>query len=414
MTQNSQLVEIQIDKLVYGGDAMGRLPDGRAVFMPFGLPGETVRVEILEEKRGHARGMIREWVSVSRHRIDARCKHYGVCGGCQYQHLSYARQLEIKREVVREQLERIAGINNPIVRGVVASPQQWNYRNSVQFHLSEDGKLGYLAAGTHQVVPIEECYLPEPMVDQVWKQLEFDPESGLERIEVNQGSDDEVLINLHSSSLEMPEMEMDLPVSAAHLSPAGTVVLAGDDALWLDVLEKTFKVSAGSFFQVNLGVAEKMVEHVLGLLPEKQLQSVLDLYCGVGLFSAFLASRADHVTGVELSESACEDFAYNLQEFENVSLYIGAAEDVLPGLKEKFDLVIADPPRAGLQREALDALVKLAPKHLIYVSCDPSTLARDLKRLIEQGYQLVQVTPFDMFPQTYHVETVVLMLRIGM
>jgi len=149
-----------------------------------------------------------------------------------------------------------------------------------------------------------------------------------------------------------------------------------------------------------------MVEYVLSLIPADRPQSLLDLYCGVGLFSAFAAPKVGQVTGIELSEPACDDFADNLQEFENVSLYIGAAEVVLPALNQKFDMVIADPPRAGLQREALDALVKLAPKRIIYVSCDPSTLARDAKRLIEKGYTLAKATPFDMFPQTYHVETV--------
>ena len=411
MAGNKQWIEVKLEKVVYGGDAMGRLADGRAIFVPFGLPGEVVRVEIVEEKRGHARGLIREWESVSPQRIKARCKHYGECGGCHYQHLAYDQQRAVKREVVYEQLERIAGIKKPLVNEVISGDRHWNYRNSLQFHLSPSGKLGFLAAGTHQVVEISECHLPEAMIDQVWKQLEFDPESGIERIEISQGSDEEVMISLHSSSLEMPEMEMDLPVSAVHLSPAGKVVLAGDDYLLLEVLGKFFKVSAGSFFQVNIGVAEKLVEHVLDLLPEKTDLSVLDLYCGVGLFSKFIAPRAALVTGIELAESACEDFADNLQEFENVSLYVGAAEAVLPSLNQKFDVVIADPPRAGLQREALDALAKLSPEKLIYVSCDPSTLARDIKRLIEKGYQLQQATPFDMFPQTYHVETVALLTR---
>lgn len=406
MATTSEWVDVTIEKAVYGGDGMGRLADGRAIFVPFGLPGEVVRVEIIEEKRGHARGIIREWVSCSPERIEARCRHYGVCGGCHYQHLPYEKQLELKRGVVQEQLERIAGVKDARVNVTVTSPKTWNYRNTIQFHLSETGKPGFLEAGSHRVVEISECHLPETVIDEVWKKLEFDSGAGYDRIEVSQGADEEALITLYSSSLEMPEMEMDLPVSAVQINPAGKVVLAGDDCLWMEVLGRTFKVSAGSFFQVNLGVAEKMVEHVLSLIPADQQQSLLDLYCGVGLFSAFAAPKVGQVTGIELLEPACDDFADNLQEFDNVSLYIGAAEDVLPSLNQKFDIVIADPPRAGLQREALDALVKMDPERIIYVSCDPSTLARDAKRLIEKGYTLAQATPFDMFPQTYHVETV--------
>ena len=212
----------------------------------------------------------------------------------------------------------------------------------------------------------------------------------------------------------MPDFEFstEADVSAVHLSPDGIVLLAGDDFTTLEVLGRPFRVSAGSFFQVNTAQAAAMVEHLLELLSVTSQSHVLDVYCGVGLFSAFCAERAGQVSGIELSEPACRDFAVNLDEFENVALYQGAAEDVLPGLDFTPDMVVVDPPRAGLARPALDALLQLAPPRLAYISCDPSTLARDAKRLLAGGYQLIQATPFDLFPQTYHIESISLFTRV--
>lgn len=190
------------------------------------------------------------------------------------------------------------------------------------------------------------------------------------------------------------------------------MVLAGDDGLIFEVLEKPFRVSAGSFFQVNLEQAAAMVQYLLGRLPLGKETTLLDVYCGVGLFSAFMAPRVGRCVGIELSQSACEDYAANLDDCDNVELYIGAAEDVLPALELKADIVLVDPPRAGLERLALDAIAALAPAVLTYVSCDPSTLARDVKRLIAAGYELKEVKPFDLFPQTYHVECVAILGRV--
>jgi 23S rRNA (uracil1939-C5)-methyltransferase len=188
-----------------------------------------------------------------------------------------------------------------------------------------------------------------------------------------------------------------------------TVVMAGNDHIIIRVLDRDFKVSAPSFFQVNTKMAEKMMEHLLSALPVTREDTLLDLYCGVGLFSAFFASRAGRVIGIESSPSACEDFVVNLDEFENVDLYEGDAEEILPGLVRQIGnlpYTIVDPPRAGLDRHVTDALIQLGPRVIAYVSCDPSTLARDAKRLIEGGYTLKQVTPFDLFPQTYHIESI--------
>ena len=217
------------------------------------------------------------------------------------------------------------------------------------------------------------------------------------------------MLVLESGSPETPELEIEAQVSVVHAFEENSVVVAGNDHLIIRVLDRDFRVSATSFFQVNTAMAEKMVEHLLTYLPISSSTTLLDVYCGVGLFSAFFAPRCKSVIGIEASSSACEDFAVNLDEFNNVELYEGLAEEVLPGLVGQIgnlSYTIVDPPRAGLDKQVIDGILKLNPQMIAYVSCDPSTLARDAARLINGGYKLKEVTPFDLFPQTYHIESI--------
>jgi 23S rRNA (uracil1939-C5)-methyltransferase len=405
---DAQEYEVELTSLVYGGDAMGRLPDGRAVFVPYALAGEKVRLRLLEEKRGFCRAELLQVIRPSPQRIRPRCIHFAVCGGCHYQHLPYPAQLAAKEAITREQLARIAGLPDPPVKPIRPSPGEWNYRNSLQFHLTRDGQIGYQMAGSHQVVPITECHLPEKPLDELWKQLDFEPGSGLERLELRLGENDEAMLDLEGSEPNPPEFSVDFPISAVYHSSTGETVLSGVDFVLVEVMGFPFQVSASSFFQVNTPQAEAMVKHVLGLLPAGRQPTVLDLYCGVGLFSAFLAPRVERLIGIESAPSACEDFAANLDRYDNVELYEGQVEEILPHLAVRPGAVMADPPRAGIALPAMDAMIALHPPAIIYVSCDPSTLARDTRRLLKAGYNLVQVTPFDLFPQTYHIENVAL------
>jgi 23S rRNA (uracil1939-C5)-methyltransferase len=408
----ADLLTVKLEKPTYGGDALGRVPDpasgtgGQAVFVPFALPGETVRIRIIEQKNGHIHAELVEVLDPAPERISPRCIHFGICGGCHYQHLSYQAQLQLKTDILRDQLIRIGKIPDPPVQPMVASPQEWNYRNNIQFHLSSAGELGYIRANSREMFPISECHLPELPLNKLWPGLEFDPDLGLERISLRLGLDDEIMLVLESDRPEPPELELEAALSVVHLTGDDMLVMAGDEAIPVSVKDRIFRVSAASFFQVNTIMAGKMVQHLLDHLPVSPHTTLLDVYCGVGLFSAFFAGRIRRLIGVEVSPSGCQDFAANLDEFDNVELYEAPAETVRPGLDVNPEIVIVDPPRAGLDKRVLEALLARRPASLAYVSCDPATLGRDAARLITGGYRLIQVTPFDLFPQTYSIESI--------
>jgi 23S rRNA (uracil1939-C5)-methyltransferase len=412
----SDLYSLALTTFTYGGDALGRLEDGRAVFVPYAIPGETVRVRLAEEKPRFARAELLEVKKPSDARITPRCAHFGTCGGCHYQHIQYEAQLAAKMAILGEQLERIGGLTDPLVLPTVPSPYPYYYRNYVQFHLSPDGKLGYHQAHSREVLALKECHLPETMLNEIWPKLDFETIADLERIGIRLGCQEEVQLILESSDPIPPQLVVEeLPVSVVHQSPAGSLVLVGSQAVTMEVLERPFRVSAGSFFQVNTQMAGIMVEHLLAAIPQYHpltSQTILvDAYCGVGLFSAFLANKVGQLVGIESSPDAVEDFSANLDEFDNVSIYEATVEQVLAELDLKPDVILVDPPREGIDLRALDSLLKRGDSLLVYVSCDPATLARDARRLTAGGYRLAQITPFDLFPQTYHLESVSFWVR---
>ena len=402
---------ITLDKLTYGGDAMGRLPDARAVFVPFALPGEQVRIRLVEEKRGYARGELLEVIQSAAERIPARCPHFGICGGCHYQHLAYISQLEAKTGILIDQLTRIGQISNPPIQPIQPCPSPWNYRNHVQFHLHPDGNLGFQAPNSNRIVPISECHLPQEPLNELWPQLVFETDTGIERLSLRLGADEDIMLTLESRQPEIPGLDVQAGISVVHQFEGESVLLVGDEHIRMEIQSshapqpRSFHVSAGSFFQVNTRMAGAMVDHLLVNLPDK-LDTLLDVYCGVGLFSAFLAPRVRHLIGIEASPSACEDFSFNLDEFDNVDLYEATAEQTLPALQVKPDFILVDPPRAGLGRSALEAILAMQSKTLVYISCDPATLARDARRFLNGGYQLQHITPFDLFPHTFHIESI--------
>ncbi|MEK6222730.1 MAG: class I SAM-dependent RNA methyltransferase [Chloroflexota bacterium] len=397
---------VEIEKLVYGGEGMARLPDGRAVFVPFVLPGERVAIDIAEDKRRFARAALVEVLEPSPDRITPKCKHFTKCGGCHYQHITYADQLSAKTEILRDQLQRIAKIDSPDIQPMIPSPSPWNYRNNIQFHQNEAGELGFLASRSDQIIAIEECHLPQENLNALWPEIKIDPLPELLRLGLRSGMDQETILVLESAADEAFDFSVDFSTAAVQLGPNSTHILAESFYFTIEIKERAFRVSADSFFQVNTKLAEQMVDHLLANLNLTKETIVLDLYCGVGLFSAFLAPKVKQLIGIEINASAVEDFTINLDEFENVEVYNAAVEKTLPALKVSPNIIVVDPPRSGIGHKILDTIIEMDPGVLVMISCDPATLGRDAKRLIEAGYTLKQITPIDLFPQTFHIESI--------
>ncbi len=406
----TETFRITLEKMVYGGDCLGRLPDGRAVFVPFTLPGEDVTVEIVEDKKRYAHARPTEIHQAAPYRIQPRCIHFGECGGCHYQNMDYAKQLEIKKNILVDQLIRIGHIEKPPVKNVVTSPTAWHYRNHVQFQLTKEGPLAFVHADGEHLLIIEECHLPQEEINDIWPQMELGPEPPFYRLGIRVDSFDERMLILEGEEADPPKFSVDIPISAVYTPTASRLtVLAGQDHLNFEILNHHFHVSARSFFQVNTPMAEKMVQFISDNLTITPETHVLELYAGVGLFSVFLAEKAGYLTAVESSGTACHDFALNLDSLNNVTLYEANAAKALQEINkqdEEFQVVVMDPPRSGLTNKAHDALGQIMPNQIAYISCDPATLARDSKKIIQKGYQLLSTTPFDLFPQTYHIESI--------
>jgi 23S rRNA (uracil1939-C5)-methyltransferase len=408
----SKEFEVTPTVFVYGGETLARLPDGRAVFIPYAIPGEILSIQLTVEKDHYAKGELKEVLTPSPSRITPRCPHFTHCGGCHYQHIPYHDQLKIKQSILTDQLIRVGKLTDPPVKRIVPSPEAWNYRNHIQFHLSESGRLGFMSRSNH-IIPIEECHLPDNKITQIWPALDFELIPGLDRISLRSGEEGaDLLILLESSDPQPIEFSVDIPLSAVHKGPSGEIVLAGDEFTVIQVHDYPFVISAGAFFQVNTRVAELLVDCILEKLPLSEEHILLDVYCGVGLFSLFLAPHVKRLIAVESDPSAAEDFLYNLSGFDNVELYDLKAEEVLPNLDLTPNVILLDPPRVGISKPVLDATVKLQPELIVYISCDPATLGRDLSRYHKQGYHLQESIPFDMFPQTYHIESVNFLERV--
>ena len=404
-------IRLELSGMAHGGEALGR-HEGKVYFVPFGIPGEAVEIEVTEDHGSYARGRIRQILTPSPERVPPPCPHFGACGGCHLQHIAYEAQLRYKTEIVRDQLRRIGRIENPPVRSAVPSPDPYGYRNHLQFSVASDGRLGFQAMRSHQVVPIVRCWIAHPMLQELYEALDIEG-LPLRRLTLRCGvrTGDRMVI-FETEGDEPPALETDLRVSLVLLTRKEKAIpLIGLDYLTEEVGGVRFRISAPSFFQTHTAVAEALVRQVVEWADLHGTEAVLDAYCGVGLFTAHLAPRARRVVGVEAHPAAAADARHNLAAFPHVEILSGTVEAVVPSLKEPFDVVVVDPPRAGCSREALEALLARSPRRWIYVSCDPATLARDARRLLDAGYQLVAVQPFDMFPQTYHIEAVALFVR---
>ncbi len=403
---------LTLTDISHGGEAVGR-HDGKVIFVPLAIPGETVRVELTEQREHYAHARLLEVLAPSPGRVTPPCPWYGRCGGCHWQHIDYPTQLTLKRDIVRTQLERLGKQRDPQVQPTLGMDEPWAYRNHAQVVTDAQGRLGYNAPKSHTVVPVETCAILHPLLDELWSALDLEagaPPRIVLRAGIGTG---EQMVILEGDDNAVPDLEVDLPVSCLYQAADGTLtLLVGDDHYHERLAGRNYRVSAPSFFQVNTAQAERMLEVVREYASLQPGQALLDAYCGVGALGLSLLQPGVRLVGIESSPWAIDDAAANAREDEDVTLYEGNVEDVLPELGERYDVVVLDPPRAGCAPQALDAIVRAQPQHIVYVSCDPATLARDVARLSASGYRLVEAQPVDMFPQTYHVECVVLMQSV--
>lgn len=414
-----EILNLKLVSMTQGGEAMGRDVNGRVVFVPYAIAGEEVIVEIVESKKDFARARLVEIVVPSPARLMPRCEHFGQpgrgeatsppqsCGGCQWQHIAYDAQLKFKTEIVREQFARIGRMPDAPVRDAIGMTEPWRYRNNVQFQMDDKGRLCFRAMESHDLVPIRECHIMHPLLNEMFRTLEFEGAefSGVTlRAGLNTG---QKMVILEGRGDEPPEISVDEPVSIVYQMPSGEIIpLVGKDALHEELRGRLFRISPQAFFQVNTVMAETLIELVERYLAPRPSDILLDAFGGVGTFGLSFAARVARVIEIEEAKAAVNDAKANAVELTNVEFYRGKVEEVLPKLKTKIDLVIADPPRAGIASTALDAIITQSPRTIVYVSCDPATLARDARRLVDGGYRLREVQPIDMFPHTYHVESV--------
>lgn len=412
MNDNTSLFELELTAMANGGSAIGR-HQGRAVFVPYTLPGERVRVRITEERGRVAFAEGVTLVEASTDRVYPVCAHFGPnrCGRCQWQHISYEAQLLLKQDVLADQLSRIGGFDDETLENalqpLIPSPFEWGYLDHLSFIVTPDG-LALPGAGTSRPMFIEECHILNPDLVGLLNSVQFEDDSKVQRVRLMRGSDGALMLVLSVVDIEdVPEMELDFTASVNLLLPDNTPInLIGDLWLPIDVGGRTYRVTAGSALRGNTQLLETLTQTVMDGLGLRGGESVLDLYGGVGLFSAAAAMRGASVTLVESYPAAAEDARHNLADFENVTVLHDTAERILTESAGNPDMVIVDPPSDGLSLTVMDTLAERKIPRIVYVSGDAATLARDLKRLARHGYRLERVTAIDMSPQTYYIDAV--------
>lgn len=371
--------------VVAGGGCLAHLEDGRAALVAFAAPGELVEVEIERVHPDYVEGVAVAVLEPSPDRVEPRCSVFGECGGCQLQHLAYPAQLAAKEAIVREQLRRIGHLDDALVRPIVGAAEPWAYRNHLRFSTGKKyGDVGFMGRHGRRLLKVETCPIADPWVDALLPALQGKG-AGLHQVQVR-----------HSEA------------TGGHLlNPAipGLGLETGQPWYEEELVGHRFRVSASAFFQVNSSQAHHLARLASEALPEHG-RLLVDAFAGVGTFAALFASRFDTVIAIEESDSAARDARENLGGLANAEVRVGKVEHVLPSLEMSPDAVLLDPPRPGCLPPVLDALIEFRPATVVYISCNPATLARDLRILVAGGFVVEHVTPVDMFPQTAHIECV--------
>lgn len=417
---------VRIEKPVYGGAFLSRL-DGKAVFTPLTLPGEEARIRVVEDKRGYATAEAEEIVQAAPQRIVPGCRHFGACGGCNYQHANYDAQVGYKKEILRETLER-AGVRSPAEIDVLAA-EPWRYRNRIRLAFDGAGNFGYRGRRSHSVVAIGECPIAAPILLKAataFTQVVGAIAPALRPTELSlfcNADETALLVSIFvDRAVKAPFEDLarawaeqvpalvgaELVVSGRANERPRTIASWGAHFLIYRAAGADYRVDHGGFFQVNRWLVDALVECVTA---DGKGKLAWDLYAGVGLFARKLASDFDRVVAVESAPSSTAALKENLRETRAEAIQSETLSFLRRQRNEQPDLIVVDPPRTGLGPETTAQLVRIAPQAITYVSCDPATLARDLRALGNSGYAIESLTLADLFPQTFHLETVVKLWR---
>ncbi|MCX5826404.1 MAG: class I SAM-dependent RNA methyltransferase [Deltaproteobacteria bacterium] len=443
LLREGMIIPVVIENIAFGGEGVGRYQN-QVVFVPYTAPEDEVLVKVTEVKKRHAHGIIHELAKPSPLRIAPRCSHFTQCGGCDYQHLSYPEQLRIKKAQAVETFRRIGGFPDPPVADVIPSPRPFIYRGKADFWIGkrdgQDGVAGFLRSKSRDIVDVGRCEIIAESLNQALQGLHKQGGESpviVSRRQVTAWSwGREIGADVPAAALNDPVLEealrsRSLPPDLSHsaaggsnfidllglwpIHTAGDLVFCGENIPRI-VKGRTFLVPAYGFFQANLFLVEQLVDAVVAMCALTGRESVLDAYCGSGLFSMFLAPATRQVFGIELWGKAITCARENLERagHDNADFIIGDAGEVMQNqfvARQQFlDVLVLDPPRTGCPGKVLSSVNRLRPKRIVYISCNPATQARDCRFFANHGYTLQSLQPFDMFPQTSHIEVVALLL----
>jgi 23S rRNA (uracil1939-C5)-methyltransferase len=430
-------VPVTIESLAHGGDGVGRLPDGRTVFVPLSCPGDEAEIEVTEDHGRWARGAIARLVRASADRVEPPCPYFGTCGGCSWQHIGYTRQLQAKRQNLTDVLTRIGRMQDPPVEDPLAPGPPYGYRNRIELTVrpaSRGVTLGFLRAGSDDLLPVDACLLlPEQyrgLPKALAGALSFLAPRGADsvvRVTVRVARSGETAVELWTPAGPFPRhLAATVLAKATGAKTVARLVIRGTPerrdvsavetlagpGVWREALgSDRYTVSPPSFFQVNTPAAARLRDVAIDLLGADGTMRVADLYAGVGTFTLPIARVAGETVAVEMSRYALSDLRRNLADSRlDADIVPGDAAHSLPDIGH-VDAAVIDPPRSGLSDKAMRALLDARIGRLVYVSCDPATLARDVQHLVTSGYEPLRFVPVDLYPQTYHLETVALLQR---
>ena len=414
-------MDLFIESISHNGEGVAR-NEGKVVFIPYAIPGEVVKVNIIEEKKKYSRGILRNIIRKSPHRVDVKCPHFYQCGGCSYQHISYQQQLVLKQNIIKEILHRIGGIN-PKIMNVMGMPYPWHYRNKVLWHSCEctDGKkIGFYRYQSRQLIEVDDCALLLPglnatslLVKEILHEVQLEENSSVMIRQSNENK--EIIIEFINCSPDKGALrKLSQEVEAIYENQHGKIrLLSGRKLIQEKAGKCLFYLGPDDFFQVNPEQTEYLIGTVYQYLNLSGYHKVLDAYCGIGMFSLNIAGSTALVIGIDSNIEAVKHAKRNsaLNGIINCQFIAGSCEKIIPAIKEPFDRIIVNPPRAGLKKEIIRDITNISPNLMVYVSCNPATLARDLKQFLGNGYRIVNVQPIDMFPQTSHIENIILLQR---